>query len=86
VTALCIAAAADGKLRSRKQDDKDPVVVEGGDSSPGQHTFYLGHPASSTFEISEEYIGDQVMTTMPLHGVSEAVDEIKSFVAGAQAN
>jgi hypothetical protein len=52
-----------GRYRTTiKQDDKEPVVIDGGESAPGQHTFYLGHPATGTFEISEEYIGDQVTT------------------------
>lgn len=41
----------------------DPVVVEGnyeGSTNPsGEHVFWLHHPAQSTFEISEEYVGDQ---------------------------
>jgi len=38
----------------------DPVVVEGnyqGSPNPsGEHSFYLSHPAHSTFDISEEAV------------------------------
>ncbi len=43
-----------------KQDDRDPVVVEGNyDGSPnpsGEMSFYLPHPAQGTFMISEEAV------------------------------
>lgn len=50
-----------GRYRATvKQDDRDPVVVEGNyDGSPnpsgGKH-FYLPHPAKGIFEISEEQV------------------------------
>jgi hypothetical protein len=52
-----------GRYRATvKQDDRDPVVVEGNyDGSPnpsGEQSFHLAHPANSTFVVTEEYIGD----------------------------
>jgi hypothetical protein len=58
-----VTVSVNGRYRTTiKQDDKEPVVIEGGDTAPGQHTIYLGHPAAGTFEISEEYIGDEAKT------------------------
>lgn len=47
-----------------KQDDRDPVIVEGnyeGSPNPsGEHTFWIGHTpekgSHSVFEVSEEYV------------------------------
>lgn len=52
-----------GRYRATvKQDDRDPVIVEGnyeGSPNPsGEKSFYLPHPASGKFDITEEYIGD----------------------------
>ncbi|WP_439392558.1 hypothetical protein ACRQ5Q_24345 [Bradyrhizobium sp. PMVTL-01] len=52
-----------GRYRATvKQDDCEPVVVEGnyeGSPNPtGEKSFHLPHPAHSTLEITEEYIGD----------------------------
>ena len=42
-----------------KQDDRDPVVVEGNyNGGSGEKAFYLPHPAQGTFVISEEYVED----------------------------
>ena len=54
-----------GRYRATvKQDDREPEIIEGnytGSSNPsGEKSFYLYHPAKGTFEISEEYIGDEV--------------------------
>ena len=52
-----------GKYRAIvKQDDLDPVTVEGNyNGGSGEKHFYLPHPAKATFEISEEYVvaGDE---------------------------
>lgn len=50
-----------GRYRATvKQDDRDPVVIEGnyeGSPNPsGEQTFYLPHPANSLFAISEEQV------------------------------
>jgi hypothetical protein len=50
-----------GRYRATvKQDDREPVVVDGnyeGSPNPsGEQSFYLAHPAHSTFEITEEYV------------------------------
>lgn len=52
-----------GRYRATvKQDDRDPVTVEGnyeGSSNPtGEKSFYLAHPANSTFVVTEEHVGD----------------------------
>lgn len=39
-----------------KQDDKDPVVIEGNLDGGTEKSFYLSHPANSTFVITEEYM------------------------------
>lgn len=39
-----------------KQDDKDPVVIEGNRDGGTEKSFNLGHPANSTFVITEEYM------------------------------
>lgn len=45
-----------------KQDDKEPVTVEGsyeGSPNPsGEKTFWLPHPAKSTFEVTEESVDE----------------------------
>jgi len=48
-----------GRYRAMvKQNDRDPVVVEGnyeGSTNPsGEQVFHLPHPATATFEITEE--------------------------------
>jgi hypothetical protein len=53
-----------GRYRATvKQDALDPVVVEGnyeGSPNPGgERSFWLPHPANSTFVVTEEYIGDK---------------------------
>jgi hypothetical protein len=50
-----------GRYRATvKQDDLDPVIVEGnyeGSSNPsGEKTFWLPHPANSKFIVTEEYV------------------------------
>lgn len=44
-----------GKYRATvKQDDRDPVTVEGNyNGGSGEKSFSLPHPAKGTFEISE---------------------------------
>lgn len=42
-----------------KQDGCEPVIVEGNyNGGSGEKSFYLPHPATATFEISEEYVKD----------------------------
>lgn len=57
-----------GRYRATvKQDQLQPVIVEGnyeGSPNPsGLGTFYLAHPAQSTFEITEEYIPEEKPAT-----------------------
>jgi hypothetical protein len=49
-----------GKYRATvKQDDRDPVTVEGNyNGGSGEKHFYLPHPAAGTFVISEEAVAD----------------------------
>lgn len=49
-----------GKYRATvKQDDKEPVEVEGNyNGGSGEKSFYLPHPAKGTFEISEVPVAD----------------------------
>jgi hypothetical protein len=49
-----------GKYRATvKQDDLDPVTVEGNyNGGSGEKSFYLPHPAKATFVISEELVAD----------------------------
>ena len=43
-----------------KHGDQTTVIYgDGVQGRTGDHFFYLGHPATGTFEISEEYIGDK---------------------------
>lgn len=50
-----------GRYRATvKQDDREPVIVEGNyDGGSGEKAFYLPHPATGTFVITEEYVGDK---------------------------
>lgn len=52
-----------GKYRATvKQDDRDPVVVEGNyNGGSGEKSFRLTHPASGTFVVTEEPVkaGDE---------------------------
>lgn len=42
-----------------KQDDRDPVIVEGNyNGGSGEKHFYLSHPAKGIFVITEEYVKD----------------------------
>jgi hypothetical protein len=42
-----------------KQDDREPVTVEGNyNGGSGEATFWLPHPANSTFTITEVYVED----------------------------
>ena len=42
-----------------KQDDREPVTVEGNyNGGSGEKSFYLPHPATGTFVISEEQVKD----------------------------
>ena len=42
-----------------KQDDRDPVIVEGNyNGGSGEKSFHLPHPAKATFDISEEQVAD----------------------------
>jgi hypothetical protein len=48
-----------GRYRATiKQNGQEPVVVEGnyeGSPNPGgEHSFHLPHPATATFEVTEE--------------------------------
>jgi hypothetical protein len=49
-----------GKYRATvKQDDKEPVTVEGNyNGGSGERSFSLPHPAKATFEITEEQVKD----------------------------
>jgi hypothetical protein len=38
-----------------KQDDREPVTIDHGE----EKSFYLPHPANSTFVVTEEYLGDK---------------------------
>jgi hypothetical protein len=56
-----IKVHVNGRYRATvKQDDHEPVIVEGnytGSTNPsGEHSFYLRHPAHSTFEVTEESV------------------------------
>jgi len=53
-----------GRYRATvKQDDREPVVVEGnyaGSPNPsGEESFYLPHPATATFQITEEPVPEE---------------------------
>lgn len=42
-----------------KQDDNEPVIVEGNyNGGSGEKSFFLPHPASGTFVVTEEYVQD----------------------------
>jgi len=49
-----------GKYRATvKQNGRDPVIVEGNyNGGSGEAAFYLPHPATATFGISEEPVAD----------------------------
>lgn len=43
-----------------KREGHEPLVIEGDyNGGSGEKSFYLTHPAKSTFEISEEYVSDK---------------------------
>ena len=49
-----------GRYRATvKQDDRDPVIIEGNNEGGTEKAFYLSHPAKATFEISEEQIPNE---------------------------
>ncbi len=49
-----------GKYRATVvQDGREPVTVEGNyNGGSGEKAFYLPHPASGSFQISEEAVAD----------------------------
>lgn len=52
-----------GRYRATvKQDDREPVIVDGnyeGSPNPsGEKSFYLPHPATGTFVVTEEQVPD----------------------------
>lgn len=49
-----------GKYRASViQDEKEPVIVEGNyNGGSGEKSFYLPHPASGTFVVTETYVED----------------------------
>lgn len=49
-----------GKYRATvRQDDRPPVVVEGNyNGGSGEKSFMLPHPATATFQITEEQVKD----------------------------
>lgn len=49
-----------GKYRATvKQDSREAVTIEGNyNGGTGEKSFYLPHPAKSTFEISEEQVAN----------------------------
>lgn len=49
-----------GKYRATvTQDDRDPVEIEGNyNGGRGEKSFYLPHPASGTFVVSEQPVAD----------------------------
>lgn len=49
-----------GKYRATVvQDDREPVIVEGNyNGGSGEKSFWLAHPANSTFIVTEEYVVD----------------------------
>jgi hypothetical protein len=58
-----VKVQVNGRYRATvRQEGREPVIVEGKyDGSPnptGEHSFYVPHPAKSTFEITEEYLGN----------------------------
>ncbi len=55
-----VTVHVNGKYRATvKQDGADPVIVEGNyNGGSGQKSFYLPHPATATFEISEEQVAE----------------------------
>lgn len=55
-----VTVRVNGKYRATvKQDGNDPVVVEGNyNGGTGEQAFYLPHPATGTFEITEEPVED----------------------------
>jgi len=48
-------------VRQTSQDGSiEETVIEGNyNGGPGEHTFYLRHPATGIFEISEVYVKDE---------------------------
>lgn len=55
-----IKVHVNGQYRATvKQDDREPVVVEGNyNGGSGEKYFNLPHPASGTFVITEEQVRD----------------------------
>ena len=52
-----------GRYRATvKQDDKEPIVVEsnyeGSPNPSGEMSFWLAHPANSTFVVREEAVAE----------------------------
>ncbi len=58
-----VKVRVNGKYRATvKQDDMPPVLVEGNyNGGSGETSFYLPHPANSTFVVTEEQVlpGDE---------------------------
>ncbi|MET3995027.1 hypothetical protein ABID65_006693 [Bradyrhizobium sp. S3.9.2] len=55
-----VTVRVSGKYRAYVvRNDDPPVVIEGNyNSGPGEHVFYLPHPAHATFTVSEEAVAD----------------------------
>lgn len=49
-----------GKYRATvTQDGQEPVTIEGNyNGGSGERSFYLPHPANSTFVVTEEHVAD----------------------------
>lgn len=56
-----IRVHVNGQYRATvKQDDREPVIVEGNyNGGSGEKFFNLPHPAQGTFVITEEYVKDE---------------------------
>jgi hypothetical protein len=55
-----ISIHVNGQYRATvKQDNREPVIIEGNyNGGSGEHTFWLPHPANSTFVVTEEPVKD----------------------------
>lgn len=55
-----VKVSVNGKYRATvTQDDREPVTVEGNyNGGSGERTFWLAHPANSTFVITEQLVAD----------------------------
>lgn len=48
-----------------KQDDREPVTIDGNEQGGTERSFSLSHPANSTFTVTEEQLPEEAEAVKP---------------------